>query len=44
MKSSAVGLRASDCFSQNKRRLPWSSNLAEKISVFKNEIINLVRP
>ena len=38
------GLRASDCFSQNKRRLPWSSNLAEKISVFKNEIINLVRP
>jgi len=38
------GLRASDCFPQNKRRLPWSSNLAEKISVFKNEIISMVSP
>ncbi|NMA64965.1 MAG: asparagine synthase (glutamine-hydrolyzing), partial [Clostridiaceae bacterium] len=38
------GLKASDCFSQNKRRLPWSSNLAEKISVFKNEITSLISP
>lgn len=36
--------RALEHFASGKKRLPWSSNLAEKISVFKNELINLIKP
>jgi asparagine synthase (glutamine-hydrolysing) len=38
------GLKAPDHSSTGKRRFPWASNLAEKVSVFCTEIMELVKP
>jgi asparagine synthase (glutamine-hydrolysing) len=37
-------IKASEHFTSGKRRLPWASNLSEKISIFKNDIIELIKP
>lgn len=37
-------LRQTEHLAHSKKRLPWSTNLAEKLSIFKNEIINLIKP
>jgi len=37
-------IKASEHFLTGRKRLPWSSNLAEKISVFKNDVIDLIKP
>jgi asparagine synthase (glutamine-hydrolysing) len=36
--------KASEHFVSGRKRLPWSKNLAEKISVFKNDIIDMIKP
>lgn len=39
-----ANIRSSEHFASGKKRLPWASNVAEKISVFKTDIIDLIRP
>lgn len=39
-----ANIRAFEHFAAGKKRLPWSSNLAEKISVFNNELISIIKP
>lgn len=36
--------RIGENYITGKRRLPWTANLAEKISIFKNEIIDFIKP
>ncbi len=36
--------RTSDHFASGKKRLPWTSNVAEKISIFKNDLVDLIKP
>ncbi len=36
--------RNSEHFASGKKRLPWTSNVAEKISIFKNDLIDLIKP
>lgn len=38
------GLRTYDHTSTGRRRFPWASNLAEKISVFNTEIVEWIKP
>lgn len=38
------GQRTADHMATGKRRFPWASNLAEKISVFNTEIVEWVKP
>lgn len=38
------GYKPHDSYATGKRRFPWASNLAEKINVFSNEIIDMVKP
>ncbi len=38
------GYKLGEHFISGKKRLPWTSNLAEKISVFKNDIIDTIKP
>lgn len=38
------GIRIGEHFATGKKRLPWTSNLAEKISIFKNDIVDLIKP
>ena len=37
-------IKASEHFISGRKRLPWSSNLAERISVFKNDVIDMIKP
>lgn len=37
-------IRSSEYISSGRKRLPWASNLAEKISVFKNDVIDAIKP
>lgn len=37
-------IRAQEHFASSKKRLPWASNVAEKISIFKNDLIDLIKP
>ncbi|NLB78580.1 MAG: asparagine synthase (glutamine-hydrolyzing), partial [Clostridiaceae bacterium] len=39
-----TSIKASEHFLTGRKRLPWSSNLAEKISVFKNDVIDMIKP
>ncbi len=39
-----ANIRSSEYFASGKKRLPWASNVAEKISVFKTDIIDLIKP
>ncbi|MGI6085151.1 MAG: asparagine synthase (glutamine-hydrolyzing) [Acetivibrionales bacterium] len=39
-----TSLKASEHFVTGRKRLPWSSNLAEKISVLKYDIIDMIKP
>ncbi len=39
-----TNIKASEHFISGRKRLPWSSNLAEKISVFKNDVIDMIKP
>lgn len=36
--------RTNEYFSSGRKRLPWTSNLAEKISIFKNDVIDSIKP
>lgn len=38
------GIKCPEGASSSRRRFPWASNLAERISVFNNDIIDLVKP
>lgn len=38
------GYKLGEHFITTKKRLPWTSNLAEKISVFKNDVIDIIKP
>jgi len=38
------GIKTPDVSSTGRKRFPWASNLAEKISVFCTEIVELVKP
>ena len=37
-------IKASEHFTSGKRRLPWASNVSEKISIFRNDLIELIKP
>ena len=37
-------VRGTEKFASGKKKLPWSVNIGEKISVFKNELIDAVKP
>lgn len=39
-----TSLRTSEYFTSGRKRLPWTSNLAEKISIFKNDVIDAIKP
>lgn len=39
-----ANIRASEHFASGKKRLPWASNLAEKISIFKTDLIEMIKP
>ncbi len=38
------GSRTNEYFTSGRKRLPWTSNLAEKISIFKNDVIDSIKP
>lgn len=37
-------IRTNEYFASGRKRLPWTSNLAEKISIFKNDVIDTIKP
>lgn len=37
-------IKASEYYSSGKRRLPWASNVSEKISIFKNDLVDMIKP
>ncbi len=39
-----ANIRSSEYFASGKKRLPWASNVAEKISVFKSDLIDVIKP
>lgn len=39
-----TSIRSSEYITSGRKRLPWTSNLAEKISVFKNDVIETIKP
>jgi asparagine synthase (glutamine-hydrolysing) len=39
-----TGIRTNEYFTSGRKRLPWTSNLAEKISIFKNDVIDTIKP
>ena len=39
-----ANIRTSEHFASGKKRLPWASNVAEKISIFRNDLIDMIKP